>query len=91
MSSFRTSILLGIAIAIIFVIPGKPTFVHAQSDSIVEKEVCGQPKNVRDPIIDEAESEQFNVRRVEIAGSTYTRDRDFRKRMVYTNEGDIFA
>jgi outer membrane protein assembly factor BamA len=42
--------------------------------------------------VDEAERKQFNVRRVEIAGSTYTRDRAFRKRMVVgMTEGDIFT
>lgn len=53
---------------------------------------CGQPVEVSGPLIDEAEREQFNTRRVEISGSTYTRDREFRKRMVNgMSEGDIFT
>ncbi len=56
-----------------------------------DEEVCKQGKKVRDPLIEEAERDQFNVRRVEIVGSTYNRDREFRRRMFMTNEGDIFT
>lgn len=64
----------------------------AQTDitAYVKGDRCIQPPSVRDPSIAEAEKQQFNVRRVEISGSTYTRDKEFRRRMVVTNEGDIF-
>ena len=53
---------------------------------------CGQSIKVSGPMIDEAEREQFNTRRVEIVGNTYTRYREFRKRMVNgMSEGDIFT
>jgi hypothetical protein len=54
-------------------------------------EICGFSSSVRDPLIDEAEREQFNVRRVEFVGSTYTRGRDLFKRARSVNEGDIFT
>lgn len=53
-------------------------------------ESCGQAEDVRDPLINEAHNGQFNVRRVWIVGSTYTRYREFGKRM-YQSEGDIFT
>jgi len=64
---------------------------HAQTGA-GEPYKCGFTKEVLDPLVDEAERKQFNVRRVEIAGSAYTRDRAFRKRMVVgMTEGDIFT
>lgn len=41
-------------------------------------------------MIEEAERSEFNVRHVYIVGNTYTRYREFGKRM-YQSEGDIFS
>jgi hypothetical protein len=68
--------------------------VYGQSseEGLQNGPTCGQVKEVRDPLIDEADRNHFNTRYVEIAGSTYTRDREFRKRMVDgMSEGDIFS
>lgn len=50
---------------------------------------CGMAMDVLDPLVSEAERLAFNVRYIEIAGNTYTRYREFAKRMLQ-NEGDIF-
>ena len=53
---------------------------------------CLQPRADRDALIDEAMRHELITRRVEIAGSTYTRHREFVKRMVPgLIEGDIFT
>jgi len=53
---------------------------------------CGQPLEMSGPLIDEAERKEFNTKRVEIAGITYTRGREFWRRMAPgMNEGDIFT
>ncbi|MBX3245267.1 MAG: hypothetical protein KF685_12525 [Acidobacteria bacterium] len=69
--------------------------LNAQTESksiFGSKEVCSQPKEERDALINEAEREEFNVRHVEFVGNTYTRARDlFRRISPIINEGDIFA
>lgn len=53
---------------------------------------CGQPLEISGPLIDEAERKEFNTKWVEIAGNTYTRWREFGRRMAPgMNEGDIFT
>lgn len=53
---------------------------------------CGFSKEVRDPLLNEAALKKFTVRRVEIAGNTYTRHRDFVKRMAPgLREGEVFT
>jgi PAS domain-containing protein len=60
--------------------------------SEAEEYRCHQEKVERDQLIDEADRKEFNTRYVEIVGSTYARDREFRKRMAPgLNEGDIFT
>src|SRR5687768_17963578 len=71
-------------------------FILVQSSSSQtadeKSEECGQDIKTRDSLIDEANRDQFNTRRVEIAGSTYTRHREFSRRMAPgLNEGDIFT
>lgn len=62
--------------------------VSAQS---AEPEImpCSQDSVERQNMITEAEAAEFNVRRIEIAGATYSRYRVFSRRMAM-NEGDIF-
>ena len=60
--------------------------------SLQDESPCAQTKDVRNPLIDEAERNEFNTLRVEISGNTYTRGREFWKRMsAGLNEGDIFT
>jgi hypothetical protein len=67
-------------------------FSQTQISAALPEQSCGYAKRVLDPLVEEADRGQFNTRRVEIAGSTYTRDRKFRKRMAPgMNEGDIFT
>lgn len=64
----------------------------SQESTEVGSTACGHSKDVRDPLIHEAILKSFTVRRVEIAGSTYTRHRDFVKRMAPgLREGEIFT
>ena len=55
-----------------------------------EIEPCGHDKIGQAELIKEAETNGFLVRRTEISGSTYTRHRDFQRRMAFV-EGDIFT
>lgn len=51
-----------------------------------------QNRLVQDKFIDEADRNEFNTLHVEILGSTYTRYREFAKRMTPgLHEGDIFT
>ena len=52
---------------------------------------CGQEPAVQEPIIETAETNQFNVRRVEISGNSSIRHREFVNRLKGVNEGDIFS
>lgn len=61
-----------------------------QEKEAYEFEPCGHSADLRNPMIEVAERSQFNVRYVEIVGNTYTRYREFGKRM-YQTEGDIFS
>ena len=62
--------------------------VMAQAESKRIEEPCGQSKEILDPLTDEAERLEFNVKHIEIVGNTYTRYREFAKRMLL--KGDIF-
>ena len=53
---------------------------------------CSQPTLERNKLIDEAQRNEFNVRRVEFVGLTFTRDHVLRDRMTpILNEGDAFT
>jgi outer membrane protein assembly factor BamA len=52
-------------------------------------EPCSQDAVEKQNMITEAEAAEFNVRRIEIAGNTFTRHRTFSRKMAF-NEGDIF-
>ena len=54
--------------------------------------LCAQPAAERDRLINEAQRNQFTVRRVEFLGLTYTRDTLVRGRMgPLMNEGELFT
>jgi hypothetical protein len=84
---FRT-ILIGLFILVsaLWIIAQETNPVAQSSD-----DACGQTKAERDPLVQEAQREQFNVRRVEFAGSFSIRGRDLFKRVRMINEGDIFT
>ncbi len=77
----------GLAVLLLLVLVN---LVIAQSDGKVQR-TCGQTREERVPLINEAFTSVFTVRRVSFAGNTYTRDRDFRERKRTLNEGDIFT
>ena len=53
---------------------------------------CYQPVAERNKILDEAQRNEFTVRRVEFVGLTYTRDQTLRDRMTpIINEGDVLT
>ena len=53
---------------------------------------CYQPAAERNTILDEAQRNEFTVRRVEFIGLTYTRDQTLRDRMTpIINEGDVLT
>ena len=53
---------------------------------------CSQPAAERNKLMDEAQRNEFSVRRVEFIGLTYTRDYVMRKQMTpIVNEGDVFT
>src|SRR5258707_13883663 len=53
---------------------------------------CSQPTDERNKLVDEAQRNEFTVRRVEFVGLTYTRDQVLRDRMTpIVNEGDVFT
>lgn len=87
----KTAVSFGALLTFLFVAFAGLAFGQMEPGVDKLNEECGQSKEIRDPLIDEAELEQFSVRRVEIVGGTYTRDREFRKRMGFVNEGDIFV
>lgn len=66
-------------------------FVSAQ-DKTNEEGIysCYQDKSEKSALIEKAESEHFNVRRVNFSGNPTTRDWETRKRMEL-HEGDIFT
>jgi outer membrane protein assembly factor BamA len=54
--------------------------------------LCGQKRAALDPIIEQAERDQYAIRRVEILGNFYIRDRDIRKSMDSEfSEGGLFT
>lgn len=58
----------------------------------VGDDVCGQPKNIREELIDEAEKQHYNIVWVEVSGNESIRYREFRKRFARGfEEGDIFT
>jgi hypothetical protein len=69
--------------------------VVPQTDPVspaVGDDVCGQPKNIREELIDEAERQRYNIVWVEVSGNESIRYREFRKRFARgLEEGDIFT
>lgn len=63
-----------------------------ESGALRDQSPCEQAKGVKDALVDKAELYEFNTRRVEISGNTYTRGREFWKRMAPgMSEGDTFT
>jgi len=54
------------------------------------KEACAQPRGEREKLIEKAQLEQFNVRRVEILGNEHIPASELFPRIRVFNEGDIF-
>lgn len=53
---------------------------------------CTQDKEEKLQLLKKAEENEFNIKRIEISGNTYTRYRIFRKHWEKNfNEGDIFT
>ena len=53
---------------------------------------CYQSASERNKILEEAQRNEFTVRRVEFVGLTYTRDQTLRDRMtLIINEGDVLT
>ena len=76
-----------VTLAVLFLLSA--TVLGQMSD---ERSPWSRSREERDARINKAESEQYYVRRIYISGSTYTRPRDFRKRMLPEfNEGFIFS
>jgi len=68
------------------------SFGQSIKTSKLKKEAgCGQARDVRGPLINEANRDVFTVRRVSFVGNIYTRDRDLRSGKRTLNEGDIFS
>lgn len=68
----------------------EPGFAQSK-EGAEEQQSCGQEAKVQDPLVEEAEQKQFTIRRVEIAGNTTIRHREFVKRFRKFNEGYIFT
>jgi outer membrane protein assembly factor BamA len=65
---------------------------QTESATVQNLNACEQDKDERNRLIKKAESNQYNIRRIEISGNTSIRHREFVKRMAdYFNEGDIFT
>ena len=52
---------------------------------------CSQLTADRNKLMDEAQRDQFTVRRLEFLGNMHTRDTVLRRRMTLLNEGEIFT
>jgi outer membrane protein assembly factor BamA len=53
---------------------------------------CAQPAAEQNKLMEEAQRNEFTLRRVEFVGLTYTRDHVLRERMTpVINEGDVFT
>ena len=67
-------------------------FLSCSSTTFGQEAACAQPKTERDNLMNEAQRNQFTVRRVEFLGLTHTRDALVRARMgSLMNEGDLFT
>ena len=65
--------------------------VRAQTSEATAK-ACGFEKQILDPLIDDAERSNSQIGHVYFVGTTYTRDREIRRRLAPgTNEGDVFT
>ncbi|MGE3465787.1 MAG: POTRA domain-containing protein [Pyrinomonadaceae bacterium] len=67
--------------------------VYAQQDSEkdVDKDPCAQSPELRIAMAEEAERDQFTITRVYFFGNQTVRDRDLRKKLKRSTEGDIFT
>lgn len=80
------------AVTLAFLLAVSSTAQNENKGFAADTTGCLQPRSDRDALIDEAMRHELITRRVEIAGSTYTRHREFVKRMVPgLNEGEIFT
>ena len=67
-------------------------FLSSSWTIVGQQAACAQPSAERDDLMNEAQRNQFTVRRVEFLGLTYTRDTLVRGRMgPVMNEGDLFT
>lgn len=83
-----------VALALVIGIAASALPIFGQAKSPKEsssRKWCLQPPEVRERLIRKAEREKYVIRRIEITGNIYVRDRTFRERMASSfNEGDIF-
>jgi hypothetical protein len=83
-----------VALALAIGIAASALPILGQTKSLKEsksRKWCLQPPEVRERLIKKAESEKYVIRRIEITGNIYLRDRTFRERIAASlNEGDIF-
>lgn len=66
------------------------TVCAQKGGDVLETKPCSQDAVEKQNMIIEAEAAEFNVRRIEIFGNTYSRYRVFSRKMAI-NEGDIFT
>lgn len=83
MKSLRILLLVSASLSISF-------SIGAQPRDEKEPRPCSQDAVERHNLIVEAEAAEYNVRRIEIVGNTYSRYRVFSRKMAF-NEGDIFT
>ncbi|HKP69487.1 MAG TPA: hypothetical protein VJV05_09400 [Pyrinomonadaceae bacterium] len=83
---------LKLAFAIVLFAASLPLYSQSKAEAATNDPNCGLKKEVLDPLVAEAERDQFNTRHVEFVGPTYTRGREFFKRMVNgMSQGDVFT
>jgi hypothetical protein len=88
--------ILRLTLCVLFMVTGFGSVLgqNAQTESNSQQKpyTCEQDNDERNRLIKEAESNQYNIRRIYISGNSSIRHREFVKRMAdYFNEGDIFT
>src|SRR5438552_2022160 len=72
-------------------VPAIIVFANLVSAQVEPPYVCGQAKDLRESLINEAEQQEFNVRRIEFVGNIHYSGRKlFARTGPIINEGDIF-